>query len=73
MDEKQKSKSILLIHYKKPKKIYTRSLMTHAFMHVIVCTEENRAGNAGSERYRARAAGASSSRTVHEMDIWDQV
>ena len=33
--------SILFIQYKKLKKIYTTSLMTHAFMHAIVCNRRN--------------------------------
>ena len=40
----------LFVHTKNLKKIYTTSLMTHVFIHVIVGIEKNRAGIAGSER-----------------------
>ena len=35
----------LLVHTKILKKIYTTSLMTPVFVHVIVCTEENQSRN----------------------------
>ena len=40
----------LWFHTKNLKKIYTTSLMTQLFVHVIVCTGKNRTGIVGSER-----------------------